>query len=207
MTTYSVKRNSKGQFVKGQGFWTNKKRGTLTEEWKENISKANKGKVGRKPTKEERKERSERMLGKPRAGNPENWKHTEKTKKKIGESGRGRKGDLNSNWKGGITGINPAIRYSSKGIEWRKQILKRDDYTCQECGKRGGGELNVDHIIPLYVLITDNKISTLEEAYECAIIWDLDNGRVLCRPCHKNTATFGRKAYTYNSVIRQDDYL
>lgn len=38
-----------------------------------------------------------------------------------------------------------AIRVHLSGKEFRKYILKRDNYTCQYCGKPGN---TVDHIIP-----------------------------------------------------------
>lgn len=56
--------------------------------------------------------------------------------------------------------------------EWRDQVLKRDDWTCQFCGKRGG-RLEADHIKP-YSFFPDCR-------------WDVENGRTLCRPCHKKT--------------------
>lgn len=46
-----------------------------------------------------RKALSEARIGKPRNGNPENWKHTEETKSKIAELKKGNKNCLGKHWK------------------------------------------------------------------------------------------------------------
>ena len=61
--------------------------------------------------------------------------------------------------------------------KWREAIFKRDDYTCQFCGKRGG-YLEADHIKPWALF---PELRTV-----------LSNGRTLCRPCHMTTETHGR---------------
>jgi hypothetical protein len=84
--------------------------------------------------------------------------------KQIGKTA----GEKNNNWKGGITPKNKLER--AKFINSiQKQVLKRDDYTCQICGKRGGN-LNVDHIQPW---------SKYVEGRFC-----IDNCRTLCIACH-----------------------
>ena len=92
------------------------------------------------------------------------------------------RGELNPKWKGGITKINEKLRKSIEYKEWRRFILKRDNYTCQLCGKRGG-LIQVDHIKPW---------SIFEE-----LRFDIDNGRVLCVPCHNNTPTWGFRLRNY----------
>lgn len=62
--------------------------------------------------------------------------------------------------------------------QWRTAVFQRDDYTCQGCGQRGG-RLQADHIRP-YSEFPDLR-------------WDLNNGRTLCEPCHRQTPTYGRK--------------
>lgn len=57
------------------------------------------------------------------------------------------------------------------GRQWRKlkdEILARDNYTCQACG-RVGGQLELDHIINVAQGGTENK----------------DNLQILCQSCHK----------------------
>ena len=89
--------------------------------------------------------------------------HTEETKKKISltkkrnpvilteknlEDKSARcKGDKNWNWKGGVESENRRIRKSYQFKHWSKSVFERDDFTCQECGVRGGN-LNPHHILP-----------------------------------------------------------
>ena len=85
------------------------------------------------------------------------------------------------------------VRYS----EWRKTIFERDDYTCQICGIRGG-KLHVDHIKMLSTIVRELEVKlgrqlTLLDALQSKEIWDLENGRTLCVPCHKKTPTWGRQ--------------
>lgn len=89
------------------------------------------------------------------------------------------RGDKNPNWKGGTYGSE---RHKLMGrieyINWRKSVFERDNYTCQFCNIRGG-KLEADHIIPYSV----DKSKAL----------DINNGRTLCKSCHKNTDSWGYK--------------
>ncbi len=77
------------------------------------------------------------------------------------------------------TDLNRRIRQSARYKDWRAEVLKRDDYRCQFCLKRGG-RLQADHIKPF--------------ALHPELRFDLNNGRTLCPPCHKTTDTFGCKS-------------
>lgn len=68
--------------------------------------------------------------------------------------------------------LDRLARYSVEAKEWREAIFKRDDFTCQMCGKRGG-YLEADHIKPW--------------AFFPKLRFELSNGRTLCRPCHETT--------------------
>lgn len=39
----------------------------------------------------------------------------------------------------------------------------------------------------------DYNITTINEAIDCKELWDVDNGRVLCIPCHKKTDSYGSR--------------
>lgn len=103
---------------------------------------------------------------------------TEETKRKIATSNMREK---HWNWKGGITSIHQTIRVSDKIKKWKKQILERDNYTCQWC-KQYSGKLNVDHIKPF--------------AWYPNLRFELSNGRTLCINCHKWKTKMDWKIYT-----------
>jgi len=88
------------------------------------------------------------------------------------------KGSKNPNWKGGITNINRLIRGSIEYSLWREAVFKRDNFTCIWCGKKGGN-LEVDHI--------------KQFAYYPELRFAIDNGRTLCKDCHKTTETYSKK--------------
>lgn len=54
--------------------------------------------------------------------------------------------------------------------DWAKAILARDDYTCQDCGQRGG-KLHAHH-----------EQSVMQRP---DLALELDNGVTLCVPCHR----------------------
>ena len=153
------------------------KRPPFSEEWKEKISIAKKGSKSH-------------WLGKKR---PELKKfftmkgkhHSEKTKSKM----KGRKawnkglkgyraGEKSHLWKGGITPINEKIRKSLEYKLWRIAVFERDDYTCIWCGVKDK-TIQADHIKPF--------------ALFPALRFAIDNGRTLCKSCHRKTDTYGEK--------------
>ena len=78
------------------------------------------------------------------------------------------KRENNYNWKGG-TSKNKRVLNCPKVKKWRKKVFERDDYTCQECGKRGG-KLNAHHI--------------KSWAKYKKLRYKVKNGKTLCRRCH-----------------------
>ena len=79
------------------------------------------------------------------------------------------------NWRGGVTSINQNIRQSIEYKLWRKAVFERDNYTCKFCGERGG-KIHADHIKP-FALFPELRFA-------------IDNGRTLCKECHKTTETY-----------------
>ena len=74
------------------------------------------------------------------------------------------------NWKGGISPYRMTHYFRDARYKpFRSAVLNRDDWTCQECGKRGG-RLQVHHVIPY--------ADCPERAF------DVDNGITLCKKCH-----------------------
>ena len=93
-------------------------------------------------------------------------------------------GENSSNWKGGITPVNMAIRGSLEYKSWSLKIMERDNFICQKCGYEKGGILNTHHIKKFSEILENNKIETLEEALACEELWDIKNGITLCKKCH-----------------------
>lgn len=91
-------------------------------------------------------------------------------------------GHLNVNWKGGVTPINTKLRNSPEAREHRKIVFRRDNFTCQSCGIRGG-KLELDHVMPW--------------AFYPELRFEVLNGRTLCCDCHKTTATYKSKVDIY----------
>lgn len=97
-----------------------------------------------------------------------------------------RKGSNSPSWKGGLTSLALSIRHSYEYRQWRSDVFTRDDFTCQECNVRGG-YLEAHHIKLFIDIIIDNNITTIEEALNCSELWDINNGKTLCKGCHNKT--------------------
>jgi hypothetical protein len=78
-----------------------------------------------------------------------------------------------------------AIRNQYKTILWRRKIVKRDKYCCIKCGSKK--ELCADHIKP---------VATYPE-----LAFDINNGRTLCKECHKKTDSYGWNFQKNNGKI------
>jgi len=89
----------------------------------------------------------------------------------------------------GKTTLAFRLRTSKRYAEWREAVFERDDYTCQECGQRGG-KLNADHIM---------KFAEYPE-----LRFDVSNGRTLCVACHLLTETFGNRKTTDMVAINEE---
>ena len=94
------------------------------------------------------------------------------------------KGENGPYWKGGRTSLVRLLRASTEYKEWRKLVFERDKYTCVFCGDRKSGNMNADHIIPFSALVKNEDYGKM---------WDTNNGRTLCIPCHKSTETYGNR--------------
>jgi len=107
--------------------------------------------------------------------------HSEETKRKMSEANRGEK---HWNWRGGISSLRKRIWSSFKYRQWRSDVFTRDDFTCQECGRRGC-KLNAHHIMPFSLIMEINDIKTYEQVMECEELWNINNGITLCEECHR----------------------
>ncbi len=80
------------------------------------------------------------------------------------------------NWQGGIT---PKVNVRVNSPSWkklRKEVYKRDDYTCQICGKRGGRIL-AHHRIPYRISQDDRMGNLITTCPHCHYLDDLKYNR------------------------------
>lgn len=97
------------------------------------------------------------------------------------------------NWKGGLSELRKQVQQTYLYKNWRKSIFERDNYICQICSQRGG-KLHADHKKSYSRIISENNITTVEQAKKCLELWDINNGRTLCISCHMKTDTYGGKS-------------
>jgi 5-methylcytosine-specific restriction endonuclease McrA len=99
---------------------------------------------------------------------------------------RPRHGIHSTNWKGGISKLGHSIRSLKKYKEWRSDVLERDSWTCQSCGRRGV-VMETHHINKFSEIVIANKIAKVSQAVLCEELWDVSNGVTLCVDCHRTT--------------------
>lgn len=129
--------------------------------------------LGKKPSKETRKNMSESHKGQI----PYN-----KGKKYPQFSG-----ENHPHWKGGITPINQKIRGSLEMKLWIDSVFNRDCNCCQKCGENRIRNLTSHHILNFY--------SHIELRFA------IDNGITFCRECHKLFhKKYGRKNNTQEQL-------
>jgi len=89
-----------------------------------------------------------------------------------------RSGSGNARWKGGITAKIRGIRRSPEYYQWRKAVLVKYKGICQRCGSSEKPQAH-------------HKLCVVDFPSR---IFDIENGEVLCRECHKelNFTTNGR---------------
>lgn len=125
---------------------------------------------------------------------PNKGKHpTEETLKRRSQALKGHlgmKGKDNPSWKGGITPIRHTIKTSSKYVQWRQDVFIRDNFTCQKCHKKDGGNLEAHHIKRFNILLIEAmEYMPLLDIFSAAMfyppLWDLINGITYCKECHK----------------------
>ena len=135
----------------------------LSKNTRQKISKAN---LGKKRTEETRQKLSKANLGKN--NNMYGKHHTEETKRKLSKLFSG---ENNPSWNPNLTDEDREIGRRIPGYkEWRKLVYNRDNYTCQICKDKSGGNL-VAHHIEGYNYNKDLRIT-------------LENGVTLCEKCH-----------------------
>ena len=136
--------------------------------WSKGLIPWNKGLKGVQPRSEETKEKiSKSMKGMKHPNVTNEWRK--------GIPRYDIRGANHPFWKGGISKIRKTERQNEmESLEyklWRRSVFERDDYKCTKCLKTGK-TLEADHIKPWSVFPE--------------LRFAIDNGRTLCKECHKN---------------------
>lgn len=165
----------------GRDCWNERIQTGRSNETKTKISVSKLGKK-RKPFSEEWKNniRTGRMKLKEKQG----YLNSFESRKKMGLAHSGEKCTF---YIDGRDDVNNKIRCSMEYKIWRTAVYERDNYTCIWCGARSGNGKTVylaaDHIKP-FSLFPELRFA-------------IDNGRTLCKECHRKTDTFGCKVRNF----------
>ena len=89
------------------------------------------------------------------------------------------KGEKAPNYIHGMCNENLLFRASREYKKWRYEVFKRDNFKCVLCGDKKGGNIEADHIKD-FALYPELRL-------------DINNGRTLCKSCHKKTDNYGFK--------------
>ena len=121
-------------------------------------------------------------------------KHSPESILKMSESRKGKAmGAANGSYKHGATPFLIKLKRLTEYKTWQIDVFKRDDYTCRDCGHRGG-DLTAHHLTAFAFLVRILSVRTIEDARNCIGLWNIRNGLTLCIPCHKKTPNFSWRA-------------
>lgn len=100
-------------------------------------------------------------------------KHAGAATFEVGHEGykpwKGKFGEEHSCWKGGTTPEEVLARQQVEYRRWRRQVLIRDEFTCQDCGA-------------VEVVLECHHIKRFKDYPE--LRHDIENGKTLCQKCH-----------------------
>lgn len=155
---------------------------SLSEETRSKMSRSKMGKIYPKQVEANRQNAKKRM----------GIKRPVSVGEKISKAKRGipnlkGRGVNSGNWKGGINPINDSIRKSLEMKIFKKDCLKRDNWTCKKTGQRGG-KLVVHHILNF----SDNP----------ELRFNIENGITLSRESHiEFHKIYGKKNNTREQLL------
>lgn len=119
------------------------------------------------------------------------------------ERGKKLRAELHYKWKGGASKLNKSIRTMTENRKWMEAVKKRDG-ECLFCCSTD--ELEADHIKPLADILTEYEITDREQARECELLWDINNGRTLCKRCHceKDNRRYTKNGHGRRQLVQQN---
>jgi hypothetical protein len=111
-------------------------------------------------------------------------------------------GELSRFWNGGTSQLSVLIRGNAKYLAWKIAVFNKFNSTCILTNKKTR-KVEAHHVKPLWKIISENNITTLEEAVACGELWDVNNGIVLLEDWHsvysKNPKAYHRMFANRNS--------
>ena len=103
-----------------------------------------------------------------------------------------------------VNSFRESLRHSFEYKEWRRLVFERDEYTCQDCGIRGG-VLEAHHIISYANILKEEQINSYEKAIECKILWDINNGITYCLKCHAKNDIY--RSHTMGGIKMKNENI
>ena len=100
------------------------------------------------------------------------------------------------------------IRNTTKYLNWRIAVLKRDNFTCRLCHvsiKKNNRIWFEVHPKSFDEICNENMVSTIEQALTCDQLWDLNNGLTVCYRCHKDLEHLRAKLRNMFSLRQIDE--
>ena len=79
--------------------------------------------------------------------------------------------------------LRKEIEATSKYQDWRNEVFLKYGRKCQKCNKTENLELH--HRQSFRSIIQTYKIKNIFQALICDVLWDPNNGLVLCKECHE----------------------
>lgn len=159
----------------------------ITKEFKRKMSKIQKGELNSN-WKGEKKEYTCELCGNVKKSYDNGIRKfrfcSNKCSSKVLENPFNKNGKEHPKWKDDkISPFRKALRQSHLYKKWREEVFFRDDYTCQQCGKRGC-ELEAHHLSRYAEILNNNDIQTFDAAEKCEELWNIENGITYCVKCH-----------------------
>ena len=144
----------------------------IKEKQKETIAK-----IVAKTTGQKRSEETKKQISISNTGQ----KRSQETIEKIKAKRKLQFGERNPGWKGGITPLVRLMRNNDNYSNWRKEVFKRDGFTCQMCEDKG-------------IYLQGHHIIGVHE--DLNLIYEISNGLTLCKKCHLDFHNkYGRKGF------------
>ncbi len=76
------------------------------------------------------------------------------------------------------------IRLSPRYTLWRDGVKAKYGNICQKDISHKNRPVEVHHLKSIYSIVMEYNITSMEKAFLCKPLWDLENGITLCKECH-----------------------